>query len=404
MKQVFLLLASALSVCSCCTCPSISPVETGPSLSPREFAILGWGVAPGDPEVMREYSACGFNLALVEQEDIGLAHRFGLDCLVNHRLTEHELNMSKTAVMKHTEADVKDVDARMPVYGFFLCDEPGRKLFRGLSYWVNGFRNAAPDSMTLINLFPNYASSSQLGTISYRDYLTSFVNIVNPPLLCYDHYALMQDGTVKEDTYYGNLEAVRAVAQENDLPFWNVVLSQGCLRFASPTPANLRFQLYTTMAYGARGIVYWCYYGPSRMSYRLAPLDQFGFETPTWAMMREVNLQARHVGTDFARLRSVGVFHHPDVPPESSGLESSRYFKDLKGGRYLVGEFEDSVGRPWAMVVNKSLDMSVVVDALLRVPGHALFVNPFTAEVQPWSGENLWLAPGQGVLLSLAAD
>jgi len=69
-----------------------------------------------------------------------------------------------------------------------------------------------------------------------------------------------------------------------------------------------------------------------------------------------------------------------------------------------VGEFEDSVGRPWAMVVNKSLDMSVVVDALLRVPGHALFVNPFTAEVQPWSGENLWLAPGPGVLLSLAAD
>lgn len=210
----------------------------------------------------------------------------------------------------------------------------------------------------------------------------------------------MDDGSLR-DGYFQNLEAVRAVAQRHSLPFWNIVLSNAHFSYAEPTEAGLRFQLYTTLAYGARGISYFTYFTPAIGNYRLAPVDQFGHKTATWNMLRNVNLQAHRLGPVYVKLRSVNVFHHPDVPRGCSGLQSSRYIAEVGGGSLLVGEFEGPGGQPFVMVVNKSLQRSTAFSVKFKDSGQIQLVNPYTGRTEPWGGENSWLAAGQGMLLCL---
>jgi len=252
-----------------------------------------------------------------------------------------------------------------------------------------------------VNLFPNYASPEQLAADSYDAYVEQFVDVVKPRFLSYDHYAIMAGGGLR-DGYFRNLESMRRAALAHGLPFWNIVLANAHFHYAEPTDASLRFQAYTSLAYGARGISYFTYFAPEVGNYRLAPVDQFGHRTPTWGMLRNVNLQIQKLVPVYITLTSVNVFHEPDVPPGCSGIATSSHVASVggEGGRFVVGEFEDPAGRPYAMVVNKALDRSTAFDIRFKTPGRIMTVSPYTGQHVPWAGEQIWLAPGQGMLLT----
>jgi hypothetical protein len=164
----------------------------------------------------------------------------------------------------------------------------------------------------------------------------------------------------------------------------------------------LRFQAYTTLAYGGRGLGYFTYASPTSGNYRLAPLDQFGHKTPTWDMLRNVNLQVHALAPTMITLKSVGVFHHPDVPEGCRALADSQFLTELQGpGRFVVGEFEGPDGQPFVMVVNKDLHKSTHFGIKFRQAGTIMQTNSYTGQTSAWRGENNWLAAGQGMLLSL---
>ena len=279
-----------------------------------------------------------------------------------------------------------------------MSREPG--CFPELANWVEAFRKARPAALSYINLFPNYASAAQMEVPTYAEYLESYVRIVRPGFISYDHYALMDDGSLR-GSYFQNLEAVRETALRHSLPFWNIVLSCAHFNYAEPTEAGLRFQLYTTLAYGGRGIAYFTYFAPEIGNYRLSPIDQFGNKTPTWDMLRSVNLQAQRLGPLYTKLRNVNVFHHPDVPEGCAGLTTSRFISTVNGGSLLVGEFEGPDGQPFVIVVNKSLERSISFSLKFKDPGQIQMVNTYSGRIRPLAGENNWLAAGQGMLLCL---
>ncbi len=212
--------------------------------------------------------------------------------------------------------------------------------------------------------------------------------------------ALMDDGSLRGG-YFQNLEAVRDAAQRHGLPFWNIVLGNAHFHYAEPTEAGLRFQLYTTLAYGGRGISYFTYFAPAVGNYRLAPIDQFGHKTPTWAMLRNVNLQLNRIGKVYLTLKSVNVFHHPNVPRGCSTIKTSKWLARLSGDDLLVGEFEGPDGQPFVMVVNKSLHNSTHFDVTFKESGRVQYVSAYSGAIGNWGGENAWLAAGQGMLLCL---
>ena len=210
----------------------------------------------------------------------------------------------------------------------------------------------------------------------------------------------MDDGSLR-DGYFQNLESVRKAALKHDLPFWNIVLSNAHFRYAEPSDGGLRFQVYTTLAYGGRGISYFTYFAPAVGNYRLAPIDPFGHKTPTWDMLRSVNLQIHRLGPTYLKLKSVNVFHHPDVPAGSAGIDTSRHLAAVNGGRFVVGEFDGPGGQPFVMIVNKDLHVSTAFDVKFKQPGRIMQTSAYTGQTAPWAGENNWLAAGQGMLLSV---
>lgn len=54
------------------------------------------------------------------------------------------------------------------------------------------------------------------------------------------------------------------------------------------------------------------------------------------------------------------------------------------------------------MVVNKDLHRSTPFRVKFKEAGQIQQVNAYTGAIEPWAGENNWLAAGQGMLLRLA--
>jgi hypothetical protein len=373
-------------------------------VKPEDFAIAPWSWVSPDRFQLEGVRDCGFNVAgFCTPEALDLVQELGMKCFVYDPTTsvgDAEAGLDDAEIARRVEALVAKVGEHPAAFGYYLRDEPSARVFPGLGRWTAAFARAQPAALTYINLYPNYASPDQMGVPTYQDYLDRYVADVKPRFISYDHYALMDDGSLRGG-YFQNLEAVRKVALRGKIPFWNIVLGNSHFHYAEPSPGGLRFQLYTTLAYGGRGISYFTYITPDVGNYRLAPIDQFGNRTPTWDMMRQVNLQAQRLAPTCVKLTSIGVFHHGEVPDGCAGDAAAQVLSRVEGGSFCVGEFSGPDGSSAVMLVNKDLHRSTGFTVEFKEQGHVMMCSPYSGGLQPFGGENGWLAPGQGVLLVL---
>ena len=232
---------------------------------------------------------------------------------------------------------VAEVNTHPAVYGYYLRDEPSAAWFNNLEKVAGPIRELAPGKWPYINLFPDYAENWQLGTTGYVDYLEKFIEICHPQILSYDNYSIMDDGSVR-GAYWTNLEAVRAAAVKHKLVFWNIVLSVAHFNYREPSAADLRFEAYTGLAYGARGLAWFTYFAPPVGGYRGAPVDQFGHKTATWQHMQNVNLQVQKLGPTLNHLHSDDVYHFGKAPSGAKSAPTNSLVSAVGGDNYLVGE------------------------------------------------------------------
>ena len=152
--------------------------------------------------------------------------------------------------------------------GFQLYDEPSVADFQALATWAASVATRAPGTLRFINLLPNYASPTQLGAASYREYLEAFVTTVRPDMLCFDHYPVFgpgsdtSDGNLTQAGYIRNLAAVRSVSLASRLPFYNFFGAMPFNNRSDLSESRMRWQVYTSLAHGARGVLYFCYWTP----------------------------------------------------------------------------------------------------------------------------------------------
>jgi hypothetical protein len=311
-------------------------------------------------------------------------------------------NVDPAKARANVMAVVNEVRNHPAVFGYYLRDEPPADFFKGLATVSDVIKELHPGAWPYINLFPNYAEPWQLATPDYATYLGQFVATCKPPVLSYDHYALYQGGGFNE-AYFTNLEQMRALAVKSDVPFWNIIQSIGCLNFRETSAADLRFQVYTSLAYGARGIAYFCYFTPQVGNFRAGPVDQFGNETQTWQWMRNVNLQVGKLGPTLLQLKSDRAYHFgKTVPKGCAGPDDASLVKAINGP-ILVGDFTHAAdGTRYVLCVNKDINANTTCHPQFREPVKKLeVVSPYSGNLTPYEGEQMWLAPGQGVLLKL---
>ena len=387
-------------------------------VAPSEFIIFPWGGMPDDPEggiwanlggdladmdaAMKDLYDCGFNTS-------GFIGPQNLKHVRNNHLKgilTTGIDPTREATQEDADSEVRkllesiaDPEDRKAVYAVYLRDEPNATLFPRLNIWSDAVKKQGV--LPYINLFPDYASPGQLGTKDYREHLDQYVEICKPPYISYDNYSLFEGGRLDEDRFYGNLEAVRSKSLEAGIPFWNVILSNAHFHYAEPSDATLGIQVYSTLVYGGKGIGYFTYYAPQIGNYRLAPIDRFGYRTKTWEMMRNINLQIHSLVPVYGKLKSVNVFHTGKIPRGTQGIESAKLVESLGGDSLLVGEFVDPDGKPYALVVNKNMHSSIAFSIQFKENGRVMLVSQFNRGRVPFVGEQVWLAPGCGLLLTV---
>ena len=241
--------------------------------------IVSYWAGPGYPNggdltdaAAKQLAEGGWNLVWCEEQELDVAHRHGLRGLLTANVLTHT---SLDHADKHAELDalIAHVRKHPAFYAYHLFDEPTAAYFPGLGRIVAHLREKDPAHLAYINLLPTYANNAQLGTqgakvVAYTQPLRQYVDVVRPSLLSYDHYQLTNWGDTPD--YFLNLALVREKAIASGLPFMHIVQAAawGPTPLASPhgprvpTGDEMRFLVYTTLAYGAQGIAYYLYCFP----------------------------------------------------------------------------------------------------------------------------------------------
>ena len=362
----------------------------------------------------------GWNLVWCTEKELDTARSHGLRAQLHDGLLS-PANLDDPAQRPKLDALIDRVRAHPALYSYFITDEPNATNFPGLGKLVAYLRERDPAHLAYINLFPTYANNGQLGNkgdkvAAYTEHLEQFISIVRPALLSYDHYQFAVKGDNPD--YFLNLAMIRRAARQAGLPFLNIV--QACTWAASmrvPTPDEMRYLVYTTLAGGAQGISYYVYSWPGHTG-MIAHAD--GTPTERYDALKTLNREFVAVASQLQPLRCAGVYHQGMLPPGTEPLPNDAPLRldpplpemEFKAQRPVKGAMlgffgpapkkNKAVQPTHAVVVN--LDYSS--EATIRLAGSRR-LQLFDAATGRWSKASgnrveLRLPPGGGKLVHVS--
>ena len=368
-----------LGAAGCASAPALEPPSTSPpsssashtppvtlsvapaaaSLQPARFvqdrfAISFWVHPPADErmeERYREIAGAGFNVVLGGPEtperisrQLDLCQKLGLKAIV----PVPDLKMENLA------AD------HPALWGYTWRDEPSVPAFEALSRDTEQVRQARPGKLLFINLFPNYASKGQLGASTYDEYVQQFAGMVKPSVLCMDHYPRFRpDEKDGRDNYCKNLAVMRSESLRAGIPFWNFFNAMPYGDHTDPTEAQLRWQIYASLAYGAKGVLYFCYFTPDGGEFPKggAIIARDGRQTRHYQQAKRLNAELLSLGPtlmDLTSTRTLRIEPGSDAAMMLAGgpIRNLRKSPEDPKPDYLVGEFIHKDGRRAVLLQN----------------------------------------------------
>lgn len=252
-----------------------------------------------------------------------------------------------------------DLPAGPACWGYALRDEPCATDFPALRAQVDAVRQARPGMLAYINLFPNYATAAQQGTPTYDEYVSRFLGEVGVDVLSMDHYPVFKPDQDGRDNYCVNLGVMRRQSQEAGVPFWNFFNTMPYGPQTDPTEDQLRWQIYASLSYGAKGVLWFCYYTPVSPEFPKggAIIARDGQRTRHWEQARQINAGVKNLGPTLMKLTSTDVRR---VTPECAPAEALKDTPIRNITRdpvdppndYLEGVFRHEDGRRAVMLTN----------------------------------------------------
>lgn len=343
---------------------SNQPVKENQKFVQDRFAIGFWVDPPADERMKAHYAAiaeAGFTVVI---------GGFGANTpeKVRRQITLCEKYDLKGIVDRAGMAP-DQLPAGKAVWGYKIEDEPSAEDFPTLKETVKKLRKARPGKLAYINLFPNYASEEQLGTESYDEHVRRFVETVGVDVLSMDHYPMMTPDSDTRQAYCRNLEVMRKYALLHDIPFWNFFNTMPFGPHYDPTEAQLRWQIYTSLAYGAKGVLYFCYWTPRGGEFPKggAIITAEGQKTRHYDQARRINHQIKALGPTLMKLTSKGIYR---IPPdkEPADILQNTPLRNLTKGNYLIGVFQHADGRQAVLINNYHFAYTAWPTVEFRVP------------------------------------
>jgi hypothetical protein len=399
-----------------------APAEEKPAYTVDDFVTSYWCGPPGKLTTLERYQEikdANFTVAFpvlygssVEANKAMLDHcqKLGMKAIVydSRMVASIEGSADRKKALDEMVRDYKDHPALL---AYSITDEPAAGAFDGLAEVVAYLKQIDPKHPGYINLLPTWARQiphpdgnkklSYLGTATYEEYVRTFVQKVKPAWLCYDNYGMLKHGD--RGDFHENLETVRKVAQEANIPFWNIVLVTQHGDFRVLTEPELRFEAMQTLAFGARGLVWFTYWSPQGIdtgtTWTQAMIDEKGNRTEHYEMVRTINADVLAIGRELKNAKNVGLVQREKGKSIATGETPLK----LDGGDVSVGVFATQDGKRMALVANR--DYKAAAKSSVSIDQRAATVERFDVERRTWrpvtngASVELQLAPGAAELL-----
>ncbi len=356
-----------------------------------------------------------YELATGDMDDIlkslDLCQKYGIKYLIRDpNLLDADEDMMRNSLKRY---------ANHPAFaGVKVQDEPGTAMFDTFGEMHPIFKKLLPDKYFYINLLPSYATPSQWqfgaattrtdGTMTFERYLDEYVAKVKPQFLSYDTYSIHgKKGTV-DQVHYKDLSTYRSLSLKHNIPFWVFIQACGFGNMRRPNEAEILWQVNTSLAYGAKGIQYFCYFTPLEdpSAFPGNFIDKDGNKTEIYAYGQKANRQIAAVDQVLMNCTSKGIIvtgeNIDKSLPASDTVTKYGNLSSVSGtdSGFITGCF-DHKGKDAFYVANNSLlnNGNVTLHFTKSVSG----TQVYNASSKKFSGSSLTvsLKAGEGVLVYL---
>ena len=291
--------------------------------------------------------------------------------------------------------------------GTYITDEPGTDQYGKLAEICNQYVKQTGGKIPYINLLPMYANAAQLkygagaAAIEYYDsdpqlfrrYCDEFCKQFNVGYICTDIYPLnwVQGRRHTYPEYLESINVIAASAREYNKTFWCCLQTFAWIPSKrTPTESEFRWQAYSLLSFGCKGLLCWTYagYNPDFPSL----ITQDGKRTNAWYDAAIVFKEMRRISDAFVQYRNLGAFPHfaaqsdPKSTPYlnfSNPLNPKKDFPILESfdspAPLLIGCFKRETPADYAFtVVNMSeLEKAETVSFQFQVkPGYQVVAWP----------------------------
>ena len=310
---------------------------------------------------VKDVADCGIDFVVCMDNDrpaLDLFHKYGVGAIVSGIVPgwwggdgSNAGKLAMTNPMEKYEAASASFVDHPAIWGIDVGDEPSALDFPYYGRVIDYVNRAFSNQFAYLNLYPNYASVSgnnaqetvnQLGTATYAEHIRRYCECVPSDYLCYDFYLY----SINVAKHYENLRVVADACRNTGRSMWIVLQVNSHRPEEWMSENNLRFQAYTSMAFGAENIIWACY---TAGWWHNQVLDDQGNQTEQYGKLKRVNAQIRTIADEYMKYRRVsthfvGYQGHPDmncVQQESIESLSTGVFFDVKsdnGAPVLVGE------------------------------------------------------------------
>jgi len=356
-----------------------------------------------------ELKEAGINLAIDNFPDVETM-KHGLDLAAKAGI---KLLVSCPELKSEPEKTAKLFRNHPAMGGYYIYDEPGMNLFPDLASWCKRIQTVDDKNLRYVNIWPNFASPSVLGTESYVEYLHEFLKQMPVQIVSFDYYPVMYNRLSK--TWYENLELISVESQKAGLPFWAFALTSNYdeEHLNPQSLAALRVQIYSNLAYGAQGICYYEYWDRTPASTaaseddRGGPINARGKRTVVFDRIKQMGAEIQALSPVFLGAKVISVKHTGKamIPKGTSrliNLPKAIRVLETNGAPALVSVLENGANT-YVVVVNKDFlnPMNLIVagdETLKKVLKDGTIVPASTYE------SSIELDPGDAAIYMFPTD
>lgn len=375
----------------------------------KQFPILAFWAVPGSATLtdFKNYRDAGFNIYTLNPD------RDFYDGL-------EKATSAGLAIMpfiKKQGFNVKDMDVEYPedhpnVVGWITRDEPKTVEEADISIRAaNGLMHKDPTRWAMFNNLPphtKHLNTKKLVAAAVRS---------GVPIISYDNYVIYENGTADEAQHFAALDLYRRLSLKHDVPFWAFALTIKHFHYRRASESDVRWKQFTNLAYGAKGLWYFTYWGPTdweKWDNKAIVNPADGSKTELYEYVKAINHNVLSMGDTLLNLTLTDVTHTTATPEGQNTFEPNRHWiAEITARSAIVSFFRHKDGSRYGMVVNKQHGKDKSAAALTDEITLTFAKRVSRADAVAWldgnpgqltikdNKANLKIAGGTGVLLKL---